>query len=60
MQILGLYYQATFAVTKGLGFSGLIRKTAPFTRLVWQDKGTRDPDPIGSNVQENVVHVVKF
>ena len=44
MQILGLYYRATFAVAKSLGFSGLIRKTAPCTRLVWQDKGTRDPD----------------
>lgn len=58
MQILGLYYRATFAVTQGLGLSGLIQKTAPFTRLVCE--GIRDPDPIGSKVQENVMHVVKF
>lgn len=54
------YYRATFAVTQDLSLNGLIRNTAPFTRLVWQDKGIRDPDPIGSNVQENVMHVVKF
>jgi hypothetical protein len=29
------FYRATPAVTRGLGFSGLIRRTAPFSRLLW-------------------------
>ena len=28
-------YRATPAVTRGLGFSGLIRRTAPISRLLW-------------------------
>jgi hypothetical protein len=32
-------YRATPAVTRGLGFSGLIRKTAPFSRLLRHTRG---------------------
>jgi hypothetical protein len=32
-------YRATPAVTRGLGFSGLIEKTAPFSRLLRQTRG---------------------
>jgi hypothetical protein len=32
-------YRATPAVTRGLGFSGLIRKTAPFSRLIRHTRG---------------------
>ena len=32
-------YRATPAVTRGLGFSGLIRRTAPFSRLLRHTRG---------------------
>jgi hypothetical protein len=32
-------YRATPAVTRDLGFSGLIRRTAPFSRLLWHTRG---------------------
>jgi hypothetical protein len=32
-------YRATLAVTRGLGFSGLIRRTAPFSRLLRHTRG---------------------
>jgi hypothetical protein len=32
-------YRATLAVTRGLGFSGLIRRTAPFSRLLQHTRG---------------------
>jgi hypothetical protein len=32
-------YRATPAVTRHLGFSGLIRRTAPFSRLLWHTRG---------------------
>jgi hypothetical protein len=32
-------YRATLAVTRGLGFSGLIRRTAPFSRLLRHARG---------------------
>ena len=33
------FYSATPAVTRGLGFSGLIRRTAPFSRLLRHTRG---------------------
>jgi hypothetical protein len=33
------FYRVAPAVTRGLGFSGLIRRTAPFSRLLWLTKG---------------------
>jgi hypothetical protein len=36
-------YRATPAVTRGLGFSSLIRRTAPFSRLLWHSRGYRGP-----------------
>ena len=35
----GIFYRATPAVTRGLGFSGLIRRTAPFSRLLRHTRG---------------------
>jgi hypothetical protein len=32
-------YRATPAVTRELGFPGLIRRTAPFSRLLWHTRG---------------------
>jgi hypothetical protein len=32
-------YRATPVVTRDLGFSGLIRRTAPFCRLIWHTRG---------------------
>jgi hypothetical protein len=32
-------YIATSTVTRELGFSGLIRRTAPFSRLFWHTRG---------------------
>jgi hypothetical protein len=32
-------YRATPAVTRSLGFSGLIWRTAPFSRLLWHTRG---------------------
>jgi hypothetical protein len=44
LDVQGLYagrdlYRATPAVTQGLGFSGLIRRTAPFSRLLQHIRG---------------------
>jgi hypothetical protein len=36
-------YRATPAVTQGLGFSGLIRRTTPFNRLLRHTRGCRGP-----------------
>jgi hypothetical protein len=36
-------YRATPAVTRGLGFPGLIRRTAPFNRLLRLARGCRGP-----------------
>jgi hypothetical protein len=36
-------YGATPAVTRGLGFSGLIRRTAPFSRLLRHTRGRGGP-----------------
>jgi hypothetical protein len=33
------HYRATPATTRGLGFSGLIRRTAPFSRLLRHTRG---------------------
>jgi hypothetical protein len=40
-------YRATPAATRGLGFSGLIRRTAPFSRLLRDTTvcGGPNPDP---------------
>jgi hypothetical protein len=46
-------YRATPAVTRGLGFSGLIWRTAPFSRLLRHRRGCGEsinPDPHGSQV----------
>jgi hypothetical protein len=32
-------FRTTPAVTRGLGFSGLIRRTAPFSRFLWHTRG---------------------
>jgi hypothetical protein len=46
-------YRATPAVTRGLSFSGLIRRTAPFSRLL-RHKGVwriySNPDPHGAKI----------
>jgi hypothetical protein len=46
-------YRATPAVTRNLGFSGLIRRTAPFSRLLWHTRGCggsdSNPDPHGGD-----------
>ena len=34
-----ILYRATPAVTRGLGFTGLIRRTAPFSRLLRHTRG---------------------
>jgi hypothetical protein len=36
-------YRATPAVTRGLGFSGLIRRTAPFSRFLQHTRGCGGP-----------------
>jgi hypothetical protein len=36
-------YRATPAVTRGIGFSGLIRRTAPFNRLLRHTRGCGGP-----------------
>jgi hypothetical protein len=36
-------YPATPTVTRGLGFSGLIRRAAPFSRLLWHTRGFGGP-----------------
>jgi hypothetical protein len=40
-------YRATQAVTRDLGFSVLIRKTAPFSRLLYDTHGGVELDPHG-------------
>ena len=51
-------YRATPAVTRGLGFSGLIRMTAPFSRLLYDTQGDAgdlfNPDPHGCRLQKKV------
>jgi hypothetical protein len=36
-------YRATHAATRGLGFSGLIRRTTPFSRLLRHTRGCGEP-----------------
>jgi hypothetical protein len=36
------FYRVTPAVIRDLGFSGLIRSTAPFSRLLWHTRGCRE------------------
>jgi hypothetical protein len=37
------FYRATSAVTRGLGFTGLIRRTAPFNRILRLARGCGGP-----------------
>jgi hypothetical protein len=51
-------YHATSAVTRDLCFSGLIRRTAPFSRLLPQAKGTEDLFQTGTSQGKRCKHFV--
>ena len=52
-------YRATPAVTRDLGFSGLIRRTAPFSRLLRHTRGFSPGSSLGSEsyiFQFSIIH----
>jgi hypothetical protein len=48
-------------VTPDLGFSGLIRRTAPFSRLLRHTRGCiySNPDPHGGDIPERIRGIIK-